>query len=424
MTAWYASLYTGLFRGFGSISSRPHDPRLSLCSGTAAPWSGVAQNLEASGIGWDAAMAEAACVGEAIERLQAYPLPDDQLVTASFDKWPLDEPAAPPERWVLFHREQYDQEGFPFHPFRPDTSCAWVCCRQALTGDPIWAPAELVFLNQRPEAGHCLCPGISTGLASGRTGDPILLRGLQEVIERDAVVGAWWGRYPLEEYSTTDVLAGLGNDVAERVLRPNLSYRCLRVPSPFSDHVMIVTLAGQDREGWCFSVGSACRETAAMSWTKALLEAIHGRHYVRHLKQEVAAGRLRLGPYPTTFAEHAVWYSVHPDALANTVLSGVARPEQDAKGVGRVTHLSKTQGVPPETVAILAERLGPDRPVLFRDMTPPALAAEGLGWHVLRVVVPGLQPLHGSHLLAHLGGPLWAPRGLREWLDMPPHPMP
>ena len=57
-------------------------------------------------------------------------------------------------------------------------------------------------------------------------------------------------------------------------------------------------------------------------------------------------------------------------------------------------------------------------------MTPPALSQEGLDWHVIRVVVPGLQPLHGSHRLAHLGGDLWAPRGLNEWASHPPHPFP
>jgi len=62
--------------------------------------------------------------------------------------------------------------------------------------------------------------------------------------------------------------------------------------------------------------------------------------------------------------------------------------------------------------------------VLFRSMTPPALATENLGWHVLRVAVPGLQPLHGHHAYAHLGGPLWSPRGLADWHAMLPHPFP
>src|SRR5439155_15628197 len=72
----------------------------------------------------------------------------------------------------------------------------------------------------------------------------------------------------------------------------------------------------------------------------------------------------------------------------------------------------------------LTTLLGPERPVLFRSMTPPALASEQLGWHVVRVVVPGLQPLHGHHAYAHLGGPLWSPRGLADWHAMLPHPFP
>jgi len=43
---------------------------------------------------------------------------------------------------------------------------------------------------------------------------------------------------------------------------------------------------------------------------------------------------------------------------------------------------------------------------------------------VLKVVVPGLQPMHGDHLLPFLGGPLWAPRRLADWQTMPPHPFP
>jgi ribosomal protein S12 methylthiotransferase accessory factor YcaO len=233
---------------------------------------------------------------------------------------------------------------------------------------------------------------------------------LQEVIERDAVVGAWWRRYAVAEYPIADILDGLGEDARARIVRPNLTYRCYRIASPFSAHVTMVTVAGDDREGWCFSVGAACRETAAASWNKSLLEAIHGRYYVRYLKQEMAAAPAHAGP--GSFRDHAVWYTIQPELLHMTMLGQVQpfgrEPFSGAK----------------ETVASLAERLGPERPVLFRSMTPPALATEDLGWHVLRVVVPGLQPLHGDHLLPHLGGPLWAPRGLADWSSMPPHPMP
>jgi len=412
MTEWFESAFTGLFRSFGALAPRPHDPQLALHSGQAASWLEISQKIEASGIGWDADAAEGACVGEAIERLQPYALPDDRIVAASFGAWPLDEPAIAPGRWVLFHPDQYRQPEFPFTPLTPETECDWLCCRHALSGDPLWVPAEFVWLQKRDGRGHRICPGLSTGLACGRAGDPILLRGLLEVIERDAVVGAWWGSYELEEYAIADVVDGLRSDASKRVLRPNLSYRCFRIVSPFSDHVMMVTLAGEDGEGFCFSVGAACRETAAAAWNKALLEAIHDRHYVRYLRQRIADGILKVGESPTSFAEHAVWYSAHPDQLERTIFA--ARQALRRKPFrGEV-----------ETVAKLADRLGPDRPVLFRSLTPPPLASEDLGWHVLRVMVPGLQPLHGNHRLPHLGGPLWSPRGLAAWREMPPHPMP
>jgi thiazole/oxazole-forming peptide maturase SagD family component len=410
MAAWYESRYTGLFTRLGPLPRRPHDPAVAVWSGTLAP-SHPHQDLTAGGAAFRPADAEAACVGETVERFQPYPLPGDQAVEASFASWPLDEPAVAPESWVLFHPEQYALPGFRFRPFTRADPCRWVCFRRAGTGVPWWVPEELAYLFLRPGESHRICPSVSTGLTCGRTGDPLLLRGLQEVIERDAVLGAWWGSYPLEEWGQAEVLGSLGPDVAERVLRPNLRYRFYRVGSPFSAHVTVVTVAGEDREGFCFSAGSACRETRGQSWTKAILEAVHGRHYVRYLKGLRPEGGSLPGA-PADFAEHAVYYSYYPGRLGSTVLERAGSPAPEA---GRDVR----EGLPE-----LLERLGQDRPVLFRSMTPPGVAQEVGDWHVLKVIVQGLQPLHGDDHFPHLGGPLWSPNGLADWSATPPHPFP
>jgi ribosomal protein S12 methylthiotransferase accessory factor len=412
MRRWYASRYTGLFSEVGPLPSRPHDPAVSVWAGTLPAWGARRQNRAVGGAGWSAEAAEAACVGEAIERLQPYPLPLNQGLESSFEDWPLDEPAVAPARWVLFHPEQYAEPDFPFAPFTPVSRCRWVCCRQALSGTAWWVPEEFVYLFSRPGDRHKLAPSVSTGLSCGRMGQPVLLRGLQEVLERDAVVGAWWGSYALEEWEAGRVLSGLDRAVAHRILRPNLHYRFYRVASPFSEHVTVVTVEGEDREGFCFSTGSACRETREASWLKAILEAIHGRHYVRYLLANRAPGAAANDRAPTDFPEHAVYYSLHREDLAKTVFHHAVRPPA-------------ADGQPSaEDVTVLSERLGPERPVLFRNLTPPGVAATSAGWYVLRVLVPGLQPLHGSHRLPHLGGPLWAPHGLAEWARTPPHPFP
>jgi ribosomal protein S12 methylthiotransferase accessory factor len=405
---WYASPYTGLFRRSGPVPLRPHDPAVCAWAGTLPRWGPDGSDLAAGGAGWDEAAAEAAGVGEAVERWLCRPLPQDEILEASYAAWPLDEPAVEPERWVLFHAGQYAVAGFPFRPLTRDAVCRWVCCREAGSGVPRWVPEGLVFLQPRPGAAWEFGPSISTGLACGRAAEVVLLRGLQEVIERDALVGAWWERYLLVEYPTDEVFHVLPARLPARLLRRNLRYRCYRVATPYSAHVTVVTLEGEDREGYCFSVGSACRETRAASWEKAFLEAVQGRHYIRLLKASGAG----LGGPPVDFAGHAVWYSYHPEELAGTVLhrAGAPLPEGDE---------GTSEGFP-----ALAARLGPAHPVLFRNLTPPALAAEGLGCVVLRVLVPGLQPLHGHHGYPFLGGPLWGGRPVEEWGRMPPHPFP
>src|SRR5262249_44640361 len=186
------------------------------------------------------------------------------------------------------------------------------CCREASTGAPWWVPEEMVYVYAR-DGRHRLAPAGSTGLTCGRVGDPVLVRGLQEVIERDTLVGAWWGRYPLEEWPADAVWRGLGPDITERVVRPNLRYRFYRVATPHSIHVTLVTAEGEDRDGFRFTAGSACRETRRQSWEKALLEAVQGLHYVRFLKGESGppAGQGTAGW--TTFPAHATTSASHQD---------------------------------------------------------------------------------------------------------------
>ena len=407
--SWAESAYTGLFSSVGALPQRAADPEVPMAAGNVPAWGARSAALQVGGAGWSLEDARGACLGEAIERCQAQPLPGDRLIESSARDWPSDEPFVSPERWVLFHPEQHRLPGFPFQPFSEATPTRWVCFRELETGSPRWVPVDLAFLYTR--SPHAICPGVSTGLACGRWGDPLLLRGVQEVVERDALMGAWWGRYPLEEWTRAELGEELPDSLAARVLRPNLTYRFYRILSPFSSHVTLVTLSGEDREGWCFSVGSACRETRGPSWRKALLEAVQARSHVRFLLGKLRRGERGSPNSLADFEDHALYSSVNPGHLETCALEAATR-EHDLLAQERSEDLS-----------VLRRRLGPERPVLFRNLTPPAIAQEVPELYVLKVLIPGLQPLHGVHALAHLGqGSLWAPAGLAEWAALSPHP--
>lgn len=411
MPDWADSRFTGLFVQRLEVPLRPHDPAVFLFAGEIPGWLPGEPRLGCSGAGWTRAAADSACQGEGIERLMARPLPVDGTVLASFQQWPQAERAIDPARFVLFHPAQYASAGFPLKPLTAETECRWTCCRHALTGEAVWVPEELVYLLPRPGDSQRHCFGFSTGLSCGITSDPVLLRGVQEVIERDALVGAWWGSYPVEEWSAREIAEGLEPSVWHRLDRPNLCWRFYRVETPFSSHVTLVTLAGDDREGWVFSVGSACRETRAASWEKSILEAVQGRHCVRRLLAEWQADDRPELETPTKFFDHALYYALHRDRLTETILERGRAPDRrnDATSV--------------EDLKLLAERLGPDRPPLFRMLTAPALVQQQADWLVLRVVIPGLQPLHGDHRFPFLGGPLWGQRPVSEWSRILPHPL-
>ncbi|MGE0713217.1 MAG: YcaO-like family protein [Planctomycetota bacterium] len=399
---------TGLFKGMGPLAPRPSDPDLYLWAGTLAPAGGRHVDVAVGGAGWTEAGATLAGLGEGIERHQPCPLPGEEGLEASLAEWPLEEPALGPEAWVLFHPEQYARDGFPFRPFAPETRLRWTCFRD-LEGEPRWIPAELGFLYLRAGRDHVLAPGISTGLAAGRLEDPVALRGAQEVVERDGLMGAWWGSYPLERWPVERALAEAPPAALERLLRPHLEVSCYRVESPYSRNLCVVTYQGPEREGLVFSAGAACRETLGAAFLKAAVEAVQGRSYVRWL---LTRGVPPEPGRPRDFSEHAVFFSRFPDALARTPFAR-ARPAPARDPAGEA----------PETLSVLRARLEPEHPILVRSMTPTELARDRR-WRVLRVVIPGLQPMHGNHELPLLGGPLWRPRGWGEWSGVLPHPFP
>ncbi|MBK7995427.1 MAG: YcaO-like family protein [Blastocatellia bacterium] len=410
---WTESRFTGLFTSFGEIAPRAYDPEVFMWGATLSSSGFNNKSLNVGGAAWTKEAARMACIGEAIERFQASPLPQDQFIKASINSWSLDEMLVKPDEWVLFHDEQYSQKDFPFTKFDNNTICNWVCFRSFASGLPYWIPEELAYLFPRSELScttdnhQSLCASISTGLSAGRLGHPVLLRGVQEVIERDAIIGAWWESYPLEEYPANFVFSLLDQEIKRRVIRPNLTYKFYRIDSPYSSNVTIVSVEGLDLEGYCFSAGAACRETIKESWLKSILEAIQGRGFVRYLKDEIIQGKAK-PIIPTDFSEHAVYYSIYPEKLSSTVL-------QRAKKINNLPIFDQ------ENLNILSEKLGVKHPILFRNMTPTNID-QTANWQVLKVAVPGLQPLHGNHNWPHLGGKLWKSRSLEDWSKILPHP--
>jgi ribosomal protein S12 methylthiotransferase accessory factor len=362
-----------------------------------------------------------AALGEALERFAASELDPSRIerITAAELRaagWPLEATAA-------FSEAQYQLPGFPFLPAGQVEWLRGIRAQWLGDGRPAWAPAAAVLLVSVPDSNEPpLGPGLSTGLACGSTIREAIVRGICEVVERDAVALTW-----LRGLSPPRLESGWISECAGELLPPRDDVRAYDLTSDIDVPVVLVVCRGMGRRGEIVSVGSACHWDARSAVRKAALEASQGRVYIRQLLDDAPDWR----PAPdfanvTEFSLSARLYSSAPD-LADRALSFLDW-HPAASPMPRRRQASSGERVLKVLVARLeaAGHCG-----VWVDLTPWGLAAADL--HVVRVCLPTLMPLHGDHRLALLGHPRLVhaedalPRAARKHefdLWPYPHPMP
>ncbi|WP_166355678.1 YcaO-like family protein [Phytoactinopolyspora limicola] len=370
--------------------------------GRVYPW---APNVVCGGSVFnDPAAAEAAAIGESVERYCGNWVRPDQLRRASFaELTAAGEHALDPQRLVLYSPALYAQPGFPFEPFHADLQVHWVRGASFTTGRPTWVPASLVYVNwyvgpfaDAPKTNY----PIYAGLAGGASLDDAVRSGLEEIIERDATMIWWANREPLPVLEPPPRLSGLfdGAPTAH-----GQQAWLVALDNTFGVPVLAgVVDNGQDE---ILAIGFGARDTPEGAALKAWAEALTLQEIARDLQepdgrfwQAVRDGRKRQGFMKPWRADRAYLddfrsdfrdvgdlecqMQVHLDPRARATvrpwtLAGPRRP------------LESVPSLPDRSLATyrhLVERAGYE--IIVVDLTTPDVAASGL--RVVRVIVPGL----------------------------------
>jgi len=143
----------------------------------------------------DAASADAAAVGESVERYCGNILDTLPVKHGSFAQLRrAGVPALDPRRLVLYSDRQYAAPGFPFVRLDADLPVHWVPGRSAVTGREVWVPASMVYVNwysadvaAAPPTNFCAFAGI----AAGPSLEFAVTSAIEEIIERHATM-VWW----------------------------------------------------------------------------------------------------------------------------------------------------------------------------------------------------------------------------------------
>jgi ribosomal protein S12 methylthiotransferase accessory factor len=324
-----------------------------------------------------------------------------------------------PRTLVPFTHAQRASADFPLAEVDDDTPLRWVLGRDLASGEACWVPAFAVYLPYMLERDEPLVgTGLSTGLACGASFEEAVVKGICEAVERDAMALTW-----VCGITPPKLDRAVAHDKVGAVLPPRDDVTVYDLRTDVGLPAFFVSCTGMGPRGPLVAVGAACHLDPDAALRKAAMEASQDRVYVRLLMDRDP----KWEPAPdfsnvTDFSLHARLYS-HSPKLAHR---GFAFLDEDSSGSSPFDETSATDL--PSLVAALGRR-GIDGAVV--DLTPPWAAALGLS--VVRVVLPGLVPLHGNHTLRFLGHPRLAdwqkamPRGRRThdrafWPY--PHPMP
>jgi ribosomal protein S12 methylthiotransferase accessory factor len=290
---------------------------------------------------------------------------------------------APFENLLPFSPEQYLAKSFPYVEFTESTPIVWVEGTNLLDGLPSFIPGQLVslsYFHSNQGLPNCFYP-TSSGCAVATSVQEALLKGLLELIERDAVMLRWYARLPPPKLNL-DPIDVLGESPGLQTCGLEIHFYDLTI----DEDIPVIGVTCLERTGRpCFfilSAASALDVSAAAR--KALIEAGQGRPFVKSLASRSEApiegaafddfeSNLRFYAEPSN-SRHVEWF------MQNTKIS-TRKP-------------TTTQNVtdPCESLTALLDHCLDIAvtPIAF-DMTTPEMRDNGL--FACRVFAPELVPL-------------------------------
>ncbi len=319
-----------------------------------------------------------ATVGETMERYSASIYDADAFTIAR--EADLPDPAIDMSAFVMFAPEQYGQAGFSYHAYDPERPRAWIKGRDLASGAPVWAPAQMVYLSQGWIAEDILGQTVSTGLACHVGEERAALSGLLELVERDGFASAWllhWG--PPRLRLDADTLARLSPQCRRALANPELAITLCAAPNPFGVFNVFAFAEHPKLKVGC--VGACARLDLAAAVEKAVVEVLHGWSATLRARNGVE-------PIPDKHAirnphDHSLYYH-QPDTWADM--------EWFRSSAETVAPDDLRCGAPVETLSDLVSRLDAHGiATSCYDITSDDVAL--LGFHVTKVLAPGLQPL-------------------------------
>ncbi len=341
-----------------------------------------------------------AAIGEAIERYSSCFAPRNKVVEASYNE--LGDQAIHPRDLAMLSPAEYKAHSALIEPLDPDEKIYWTMGRSLIDDSRMWVPLPFIYSFAPAYPGRkALGPNISSGLAAGLDLEWAMLRGICEVVERDAFVITYFNQLPVPEIdlmSATDVMLC---ELLENRIPPWFEGR-IRVWNLTTDigiSVVLCIILGEygPPSMVCGAAGHVDPQKAA---TKAIFEALHMRSWF--VERRTYSGSMPDEPFvadPNQIVDRMdhLRMACHPDYRAHMRWLLDSKPSLAFADMPNLSGNDTAEEIQHTLAALQAVDL---TPIVF-DLTTEDISAAGFA--TCRVLIPRTQQLNFGPL-RRLGG--------------------
>ncbi len=332
--------------------------------------------------------AEALAILECTERIFSLfdPL-RGRAVTASFQQ--VAREALDPQSLPLYSTAQYSRKNFPFRPFNPQSSEQWIWSTRIRDGKPYLIHQDFLF---HPRSRQPLTRATSNGAACHSSFHLAVLGAIYELLERDALMNVCFNRLscpriapPANPSPVFQAFQALGFDLTR-----------IDLTNDFSIPIWLGVL--RDRRNKDFILVNpvaALNPTQIQSKLERELAQFSRGYCIDPTSLQRPCTKSGRPQDVKSLPDHLAFYQ-NRKTLAHLAFLSAGKLIQESTAH---TNASSTS----EELQTVLQRLharGYD--VYVIDCTPPKI--RDLGLHVVKAIIPGLQPLSVGHGLAPLGG--------------------
>lgn len=419
----------GVIQSIEYYKARYDDPQFVHCHAIMADISRVTGrfcNLSTGGTALTKDVALAKAIGESVERYCSDICDVDDVLLVPYRDIMRD--AIDPRRFVLFHPDQYREPGFQFAQVTDNTIIGWVQGFSLTRNEPTLVPASQVHQTYRPRSqDEFFESNPVSGYACGNTIEEAILGGICEVIERDSFMIFWYNMLPAPAIDLSSFASEEVRQSLDRYHCAPVSIFCTDITTDTEVPAALAVMTSR-KAGWPAAiVATAADLNMERAITRALQELAANHLFIRATME---SGQR---PVPLTAAEvrdqedHGLFY-VSPERLRN--LDVVLRPRwvRGAKDF----QPRATDDLKENIEACVRQLAKLDLEVVVVELTTPDI--NELGLRVVKVLIPGMQPIDFGAHWPHLGGPRVYESPVRmgyrttpaqPWeLNLSPHPFP